>query len=243
MKIRFARGMRAKFQLAMATTEIAWYNCCKAECFGAINVEEDRMTQERWYCQGGENPRVGPVTRDESLPLLANSNVAGAEVAFAALDGQKDIALRADTADTCADSGSGTSSTEQQKQLPIKWLVVYTYGLIPVGIVAAVAYLVAALTGLDTSLFQDIGAPPSGSFAMGRLALMLPLHVVLFIGLHRRRLWGWYLNYVVLVLGVLLGPSRWAEDVETYIGVVALGGFVWLLPNAIYFNRRKHLFA
>lgn len=201
------------------------------------------MTQERWYYQRGENPRLVPVTRDEILLLLANSNVAGSEVALAALDGQEDIASRADTADTCTGSGSRTGSTEQQKQPPIKWLVVYTYALIPAAIVLSLAYVVAALAGLDTSLFQDVGAPPPGSFAVGRLALMLPLHVVLFIGLHRRRLWGWYLNYVVLVLGVLLGPSRWAEDIETYIGVVALGGFVWLLPNVVYFNRRKHLFA
>jgi len=199
------------------------------------------MTQERWYYQSGENPRVGPVTRDEILPFLGNSNVAGAEVAFAALNGQKDIASRADTTDTC--TGSGSSSTEQQKQLPIKWLVVYTYGLIPAAIVLSLAYVVAALAGLDTSLFQDVGASPPGLFALVRIALMLPLRVVQFIGLHRRRMWGWYLNYILLVLGVLLGSSRWAEDVETYMGSVALGGFVWLLPNAIYFRRRKHLFA
>jgi hypothetical protein len=201
------------------------------------------MTQEPWYYQGGENPRVVPVTRDEILPLLANSNVAGSEVALAALDGQEDIASRADTADTCAGSGSRTGGTEQQKQLPIKWLVVYTYGLIPVAIVLSLAYVVAALAGLDTSLFQDVGASPPGSFALVRIALMLPLRVVQFIGLHRRRMWGWYLNYIVLVLGVLLGSSRWAEDVETYMGGVAIGVIVWLLPNAIYFNRRKHLFG
>jgi hypothetical protein len=66
---------------------------------------------------------------------------------------------------------------------------------------------------------------------------------LLFIGLHRMTLWGWRLNWVVLALEVLLRPLDRAESLSHYLLFAIAGFFLWFIPNAIYFKKRRHLFS
>lgn len=65
-------------------------------------------------------------------------------------------------------------------------------------------------------------------------------------GLWRRRRWAWYVNWVVMLglpLMALLMYTNLAlesEGVEVLVASGVLGA--WLVPNAIYFYKREHLF-
>jgi len=137
----------------------------------------------------------------------------------------------------CARTTPPALEAESDKHLPIRWLNFYV-DIIPVGIVLSVVLVVYALAH---GLYSD--DPTSVPFILIFTALKVCLGVFLFVGLHRRRLWGWRLNWFVLVLVVLLGPLGRAEDSTTYFLFLIAVALLWLLPNAIYFKKRRYLFT
>ena len=74
---------------------------------------------------------------------------------------------------------------------------------------------------------------------------LLLLHGCLFFGLHRRRLWGWQLNWCVLAVEALLYPLTLglSDDAGMMLLPIVILSLVWVLPNAIYFKKRQHLFT
>lgn len=132
----------------------------------------------------------------------------------------------------------GAKKEELQRKttvdLPLSWMEFYNYWLIPVAIFKN-------LVIIPLTQETKYGIPSDTLFIMG-LIISIPL-VFLFIGLRKRRLWGWKLNWFILVAGVLLNPLNIAEDVIIYLAGVAFGFLVWFLPNYIYFKKRRRLFA
>ena len=125
-------------------------------------------------------------------------------------------------------------------ELPTRWLKFYTYVGIPLGILYWISQLF--------SILQQ----PEQVLALVVSAIDIGLLVFLFVGLHRRRLWGWRLNWFVLVLEVLIRPANAAFTpselppnvrLMSYLISVVIISLIWLLPNAIYFRKRRHLFA
>ena len=111
--------------------------------------------------------------------------------------------------------------------LPVSWMKFYNYWLIP-------GAIFQNLVMIPVTQETKYGIPSDTLFIMG-LIIAIPL-VFLFIGLRRRRLWGWKLNWFILVAGLLLNPLNITEDMIIYLVLVALGFLVWFLPNYIYFN-------
>jgi|GEM_PF-2186820 len=118
------------------------------------------------------------------------------------------------------------------EEVPTGWLEFYNYWLIPGGI-----------------FFNLIIAPltiqieyPGVMFIFGLIWSILL--AFLLYGLHKRRLWGWKLNWVVLVIGVLLNSLEYyTMGVIFYFVVLILGVLIWVLPNYVYFKKRRHLFT
>jgi len=83
-----------------------------------------------------------------------------------------------------------------EKDLPIRWLKFYTYVRIPLSILLLLIGTVIALPAAHA--FFNATAPIIlwGLWALVPLVLLL---VFVFVGLHRCRLWGWRLNWVVLL--------------------------------------------
>lgn len=110
------------------------------------------------------------------------------------------------------------------KNLSLKWFKFYTYFRIPGGILLSFLQLSENLF----SLFDIV------------------LLAVLFYGLYNKKLWAWKLNFVILILETIGRPIAYAEiyDFSGFglaITLIILL-FVWLLPNCIYFKKRKYLF-
>ncbi len=123
----------------------------------------------------------------------------------------------------------------EEKGLPIQWLNFYVNVRIPLGIVVSVIGLIVfALSAND---------PIAVIVTLILTAFDICLSIFLFIGLRRRRLWGWRLNWVVLVLEVLLRPLDEADDLTMYVVFLVAAALFWLLPNTIYFKKRRYLFT
>jgi len=67
------------------------------------------------------------------------------------------------------------------------------------------------------------------------LVVQVPVSVfqlAVALGLRKRRAWGWYLNWLSLLV-VFLAAS---------INGAAVGALIWVLLNTVYFARRRRLF-
>jgi hypothetical protein len=124
---------------------------------------------------------------------------------------------------------------EEEKFLPIRWLNFYVNVRIPLGVLfSLIGLIVFALSANDTITLI---------VTLIFTAFDICLSIFLFIGLHRRRLWGWRLNWFVLVLEVMLRPLDKADNLTMYVVFLVAGALFWLLPNTIYFKKRRYLFT
>jgi len=112
----------------------------------------------------------------------------------------------------------------EKGELSLLWFNFYVYFRLPAGIVVSVLLL----------------------FSGGHIAFLnlidLIIAGVLFWGLKERKLWGWKFNFVVLVLGTFALPLQRASNANEFIVVFVVFALAWLLPNWIYFKKRKYLF-
>jgi len=126
-----------------------------------------------------------------------------------------------------------------EKQLGNRWLDLYTYGLMPLGIILQLA----GISVRDVTTF------------LSSLALALPFiifQIVVLIGLSKRRLWGWKINfYFIIIISIDHAlASVMINDTDTiseftalfFIGLIIVFLLI-ALPNIIYFNKRKYLFS
>jgi hypothetical protein len=127
---------------------------------------------------------------------------------------------------------------DAKSSISTKWLSFYTYGLLPfyvftgfVSILVEYDKLVEA--GYNVTLTFRHFFPPiiGGIFTL----------VVLY-GLHKRKMWGWTINWVYLFAIVLSSPLVHTREIGAYLVAVFLLGLVFLLPNLIYFRKRQVLF-
>ena len=109
-------------------------------------------------------------------------------------------------------------------ELPLSWFNFYVYFRLPVGIVLSF-------------LFLFFGGPIASLSVIN-----IAIGVTLFWGLKERKLWAYEMNFVILIFDALvlsLGKSSNAGGFVIFFAIFAL---VWLLPNWIYFKKRKYLF-
>ncbi|WP_458774134.1 double zinc ribbon domain-containing protein [Desulforhopalus sp. 52FAK] len=132
---------------------------------------------------------------------------------------------------------------ENPQNLGLKWLKIWTYFSLPVGGCCGLIYSLSLLkvAGEGNTTIIWIGAA---------LLLASGLQITTSVGLHRRLLWGWKLNWVTLALACLLTPlnqsSRAIGNVD-FLANYSLGIVVVLLlfftPNYFYWQKRRHLFV
>jgi len=113
----------------------------------------------------------------------------------------------------------------RDKDIPTGWLEFYIYCRIPLGIIGAL--ITALLTEAPVFIFFTV--------------LYGTLSVAVFVGLRRRRLWGWKLNWILLAVESLLFPLT-SESGLSYFGLLAIVALLWIWPNYVYFRKRRHLF-
>jgi hypothetical protein len=112
----------------------------------------------------------------------------------------------------------------QDKIFYMKWFYFYSYILLPV---------------LTISMLARINRLES---IESYIALMLCVYLIItLIGLYLRRLWGWKMNWVILVFLTLQSPIQGIKRISYLTGLVIMA-YIWLFPNYIYFKKRKHLF-
>lgn len=127
---------------------------------------------------------------------------------------------------------------ESKPHLPTRWLFFYTYILLPFNILFSFGLPLAEQEKL---LEQGIRTQ------INPMVFVLIIIVSMFIsfviyGLHKRRLWGWTCNWGFLVGTTLMGPMNTAPNISTYFVAIMLLSVTYLLPNYIYFKKRRYLF-
>ncbi|HQO35216.1 MAG TPA: GYF domain-containing protein [bacterium] len=131
--------------------------------------------------------------------------------------------------------GSEFNKEYTEKGLSIRWFMFYVYVRIPLGIFLGVLSEIMFFPG--TYQYD----PAMYVFGLIFTVFDVCMSTFLLVGLHRRRLWGWKLNWVCLVLDVLVFPFR-AENGIQYV-ILLIFAVVWLWLNGIYFKKRKCLFS
>jgi hypothetical protein len=119
-----------------------------------------------------------------------------------------------------------------KNQIGISWLNFWTYFRLPAGLV---------LFGLYGHLYAR---SPLGIIYLAYFVVV----AATVVGLHERSLWGWKLNWVVLFGEWLLMPLRTIrfesqEFFGSYSIMLVMLGIVWVLPNFIYFKKRRCVFT
>lgn len=117
---------------------------------------------------------------------------------------------------------------EKEKGLPIKWLWFYTYISLPLTLIWSLIsiFFIPDLTERVISLIIII---PFGI-----------LSILVFIGIHKRRIWGWKLNWVLIAVELIL----FVFSVFSRAGTVSMGYTpLWVALNVMYFSRRRILFS
>lgn len=113
-----------------------------------------------------------------------------------------------------------------QTPFPMKWFCFYTYFLLPF------KGLITLIVATSISLI---------------LSPLLALIVAVFIGLHKRKLWGWYLNWILLIIevitNILFYPLEKLEKNPSGFAAYLFAGLVYTVANVFYFRKRKVLFA
>jgi hypothetical protein len=119
---------------------------------------------------------------------------------------------------------------EGKGNLSLSWFNFYINFRLPLGIILGILSMITFITLGEGILFILV------------LVTEIVLAVILFWGLRSRELWAYKMNFVILVLETLLMPLRFDGFMGWFIGFIILV-IGWLLPNWIYFKKRKYLFS
>lgn len=114
--------------------------------------------------------------------------------------------------------------------LGTKWLKFWNYFSLPVGGILCIFFIFAF---------------PEPKYVFGGLSY---LHFYLAYGLHRRQLWAWQLNWVMIVVTWIAGsiPDFFASAIDfwaKYFVVFLILGVFWMWPNYVYWKKRRILFS
>jgi hypothetical protein len=119
---------------------------------------------------------------------------------------------------------------EKEKGLPIKWLWFYIYVRLPFSFL---------LTLISIFFIPDLAVRVITLIITTPFAILC---VLVFVGLHKRRIWGWKLNWVLIGFEMVLLVFREAETASSSIPIF-LSVILWVVPNSIYFSKRRILFS
>lgn len=162
--------------------------------------------------------------------------VAKLERLRATLDGRETADIPPRMTDQLGNVPRAEMPPKMPETLGTAWLSFWAYFRLPVaGLIFAVA------------VFQP-EVPPVGQLICLALAVF---SIALAFGLHQRRRWAWVAIWFALGLEVILAPlgkvlENDKDDPQgvlfVFICLAAIVLVVWVLPNAIYFKKRRHLF-
>lgn len=227
------------------------------------------MTEDQWFYSTNEEDRIGPIKLEELIALLAQGSITFDTLVWSSslkdwqrLKETPEIITNYSTTqppplpkhekeesaekpeapkpDSFASSEEALFSDKPQKEpitemgMKVGWLNFYTYIRIPLSILLSIGYVI------HTFLLGNLNYSLLVSFIT---AIEIGFSIFLLIGLHKRRLWGWWLNWFSLVGEVLLGPLAKAKTAEEYYIYIVAAALFWLIPNAIYFMKRYKLFT
>jgi hypothetical protein len=125
---------------------------------------------------------------------------------------------------------------EDALRVPIGWLRAYMVQLV-VNVVLAVRWIIEDWSWGDRLMEAAV-------LGWGALSALVA------IGLFERRLWGWKANWIHLGVGTVAVALelayRWHWEPgfpwKAFLANLALFVPAWLVTNAIYFRKRRHLF-
>lgn len=228
----------------------------------------DDIKTDQWFYSDGED-RYGPISLEDLIALLAKNSISFDTLVWNSIlkdwqplrstpeiitqysapqspplpkHAKKETPEEATSPqlDSFAVSEEALFSDKPKKEpitemgMNVGWLNFYTYIRIPLSILLSIAYMIHTLL---------LGNIPYFLLIFFITAVEICFSIFLLIGLHKRRRWGWWLNWFSLVGEVLLGPLARAKDSLEYYGLVFLMALVWLIPNTIYFLKRYKLFT
>jgi hypothetical protein len=120
----------------------------------------------------------------------------------------------------------------------MQWFCFYTYFLLPFWVLCIIA---------ETHKIGKLYILPDAFIVI--ILGLIGLIIAVFIGLHMRWLWGYYLNWILLAaktLNFAMGISIQEEDINNiaaFVVALVIFGLIYTLPNIIYFHKRKLLFT
>ena len=136
-------------------------------------------------------------------------------------------------------SSSSSQKTIQakatDKYIGTKWLSFWSYFSLPFGGVLGILMSISA---------------PAIAVIMAPISIF---QIITAIGLHYRKMWAWQANWVAIVLTWVSGAipkvnaSMQNRSTEEFVVLFVISffvfGIIWMWPNYIYWNKRKHLFV
>lgn len=152
---------------------------------------------------------------------------------------EKDIKDGFTTCPNCSNEFSIKASPIQRsnnKSFGLKWFVFYTYIRLPISILL----LIISVAILYDRVFMAVDL--NEIFSLLLLLIYLVLLIALLIGLKDRKLWAWKLNFIVLIIETIIAAIGKSDDIVIFITLTVLGSLLWILPNWVYFSKRKFLF-
>jgi len=130
--------------------------------------------------------------------------------------------------------------------LPTNWLWVYVYVRFPIGFIISIVQLYNFFNNLDLLFYDTLGQFLIVLFSITDIS-MLVLMCWTYYEMSKLTARGYKLNIVYLWLYYLYyaltnGLSRTDIDYVTSFITGLIAGLIWLVPNLIYFRKRKSLF-
>lgn len=138
--------------------------------------------------------------------------------------------------ETTPRSIEGTVSHNTAVILKTKWLSFWNYFCLPI---YGIINIYIALTSPD--------------IIFGFITIILAIvQLSTAWGLHYRRMWAWRLNWIALLINYYGGVTlpRFIKHIYGYEEPgtqltlrIIFGALIWILPNIIYWKKRKNLFT
>lgn len=130
----------------------------------------------------------------------------------------------------------------------MKWFRFWVYFCLPFSAVATTLGLI--VIGIDMRKYVHRDDTVFATVMLGLVGLQAIIPLFIFYGLFHKRLWGWWLNCICLVVI----SSLWSiSGIDNYVGHpwflwLLFGSLLviwitWIIPNLIYWRKRKFLFV
>lgn len=135
-------------------------------------------------------------------------------------------------------------------ELPTSWLWFYVKIRFPLGIIVSIISIITSFSQINFSLYSGLGVVIILFFFSFDI-INVALTMWAYVEMKNLSTKGFKLNKVLLWYGVFyLALSKSIGYINTnssafWSGLLAgaIAGLIWLWPNMVYFNKRRHLFG